>query len=180
VSELIVQTSAGAVQGSALPGLRRWLGIPYAQAPRFAAPGPVTPWQGVRPATQFGKQCPQHMGGKVRRATLGGADYGEDCLYLNVWTPDGGTPGSKAVMVWIHGGAFLAGSANPYDASVLAREGDIIVVSINYRLGVLGFVNFGDALGLPGSRRTSASGTRSPRSSGCVTTSPRSVAIRGA
>jgi para-nitrobenzyl esterase len=149
VSELIVQTSAGAVQGTRLAGQRCWRGIAYAQAGRFAAPEPAAPWQGLRAADRFGKQCSQQMGGKVRRETLDGADYGEDCLYLNVWTPDGGIAGAKPVMVWIHGGAFMAGSANPYDASALAREGDIVVVSINYRLGVLGFVNFGEALGLP-------------------------------
>ena len=149
MSQTIIDTTAGKVQGSTLPGLRRWLGIPYAKAGRFEAPRPVEPWEGVREATCFGRQCPQQMGGRVRPETLNGADFGEDCLYLNVWTPDGGAPGPKPVMVWIHGGAFMAGSANPYDASVLARDGDIVVVSINYRVGVLGFVNFGDALGLP-------------------------------
>ena len=149
MGELIVSTVTGKVEGTALPGLRRWLGIPYAQAARFAAPGPVTPWQGLRPAAAFGKQCAQQYGGKVNRATLDSANYGEDCLHLNVWTPDGGTPGPKPVMVWIHGGAFMAGSSNPYDGSALAREGDIVVVSINYRVGVLGFVDFGGALGLP-------------------------------
>ncbi|MFA7604022.1 MAG: carboxylesterase family protein [Novosphingobium sp.] len=149
MAELVIRTQAGKVAGAALPGLRRWLGIAYARAERFAAPRPVEPWAGERPATCFGRQCPQQMGGKVRRETLDGADYGEDCLYLNVWTPDGGAPGAKPVMVWIHGGAFMAGSANPYDASALAREGDIVVVTINYRVGVLGFVNFAEALGLP-------------------------------
>lgn len=149
MSETIVQTTSGAVEGFAASGLRHWLGIPYARAERFAAPGPVEPWQGVRPATRFGKQCAQQMGGKVRAEQLENETYGEDCLHLNVWTPDGGTPGAKPVMVWIHGGAFMGGSTNPYDASALAREGDIVVVSINYRLGVLGWVNFGDALGLP-------------------------------
>jgi para-nitrobenzyl esterase len=149
VSELIVQTSAGAVRGTELPGLRRWLGIPYAQAGRFAAPEPAAPWPDVRQAMAFGNQCPQQMGGKLRRETIEGAGYGEDCLCLNVWTPYDGAPGAKPVMIWIHGGAFMAGSANPYDGSALAREGNIVVVSINYRVGVLGFVNFADALGLP-------------------------------
>jgi para-nitrobenzyl esterase len=149
MTELVVQTVAGKVEGGALPGLRRWLGIPYARAGRFVAPEPVEPWQGIRPATDFGRQCPQQMGGEVRREMLESADFGEDCLYLNVWTPEGGQPGPKPVMVWIHGGAFMAGSTNPYDGSALACEGDIVVVSINYRVGVLGFVNFGDALGLP-------------------------------
>jgi para-nitrobenzyl esterase len=136
-----------------LPGLRRWLGIPYARAARFAAPEPAAPWTGVRAAAAFGKQCPQQFGGRVSRKTLDSADYGEECLHLNVWTPASGAPetkkGLKPVMVWIHGGAFMAGSSNTYDGAQLAREGDIVVVSINYRVGVLGFVNFGDALGLP-------------------------------
>ncbi len=149
MSETIVDTVCGKVEGRQLPGLRRWLGIPYAEAPRFGAPQPVEPWQGVRDAGNWGKQAPQQMGRKVGRETLDSADYGEDCLHLNIWTPDGGTPGLKPVLVWIHGGAFMGGSTNPYDASALALEGDICVVSINYRLGVLGFVNFGDALGLP-------------------------------
>jgi para-nitrobenzyl esterase len=145
----IVDTISGKVQGGVLPGLRRWLGIPYARAERFAAPRPVQPWQGVRETVRFGRQCTQQMGGKVRRERLEGPDHGEDCLNLNIWSPDSASSTPKPVLVWIHGGAFMAGSANPYDASVLAREGDIVVVSINYRVGVLGFVNFGDALGLP-------------------------------
>jgi para-nitrobenzyl esterase len=149
MSETIVQTIAGAVQGERLPGLRRWLGIPYASAPRLAAPGPVEPWRDVRDATRFGRQCPQQMGGKVRRETLEGEGFGEDCLFLNVWTPEGGAPGPKPVLVWIHGGAFLAGGSNAYDGALLAAQGDIVVVSINYRLGALGWVNFGEALGLP-------------------------------
>jgi para-nitrobenzyl esterase len=149
VNECIVQTTAGAVEGEALPGLRCWRGIPYAEAARFAAPEPVAPWQGVRSAKAFAKQCPQQMGGKVRPEMLKGEAFGEDCLHLNIWTPEGGASGPKPVMVWIHGGAFMSGASNYYDGAALAREGDIIVVTINYRLGVLGFVNFGEALGLP-------------------------------
>lgn len=145
----IVETKSGKVEGETLPGFHRWRGIPYARAPRFAAPEPVEPWQGVRPATAFGKQCPQQYGAKVNPEYLDSAAYGEDCLHLNVWTPQDGSPGLKPVMVWIHGGAFMAGGTNPYDASALATEGDVVVVSINYRVGVLGFVNFGEALGLP-------------------------------
>lgn len=149
MADLIVQTTSGAVAGTMLPGLGRWLGVPYAQAPRFAAPLPVESWQGVRSATRFGKQCPQLMGGKIKSGQFENEDYGEDCLHLNIWTPQGGTPEPKPVMVWIHGGAFLGGSGNPYDGSALAVEGDVVVVTINYRVGVLGFVNFGEALGLP-------------------------------
>jgi para-nitrobenzyl esterase len=147
--ERIVETRAGKVGGQRRPGLRRWLGIPFAAAGRFEAPGPVSPWQGVRPGDRHGKQSPQQFGRKISREVLDSEDYGEDCLHLNVWTPDGGAPGPKPVMVWIHGGAYMSGSANPYDGAALACEGDITVVTINYRLGVLGFVNFGDVLGLP-------------------------------
>lgn len=149
MTDTVVRTASGAVEGAALPGLRRWLGIPYARAGRFEAPVPVAPWEGVRPALRFGKQCPQMMGGRIKPGQFDNETYGEDCLHLNVWTPDGGEPGLKPVMVWIHGGAFMSGSGGPYDGSALAREGDVVVVTINYRLGVLGFVNFGEVLGLP-------------------------------
>lgn len=150
MSEVTAQTSAGAVEGSHKAGLRRWLGVPYARADRFAAPAPLEPWQGVRPALRHGRQCPQHMGGKISPEMLDGPEFGEDCLSLNIWTPDGGNEGGgKPVMVWIHGGAFMGGSVNPYDGAALACEGDVVVVAINYRLGVLGWVNFGEALGLP-------------------------------
>ena len=150
MTELIVETRAGKVEGEQISRMRRFRGIPYAHAPRFEAPAAVEPWEGVRPAIRFGHQCPQHMGPKIRPEMFDGPDHGEDCLMLNIWSPDGGADtGKKPVMVWIHGGAFMGGSTNPYNASKLAAEGDIIVVSINYRLGVLGFVNFGEALGLP-------------------------------
>lgn len=149
MTEIVVETRSGALAGIGEPGLTRFLGIPYARAARFEAPQPVMAWQGTRPANRFGRQCPQQFGGKVRREVLESEAYGEDCLHLNVFRPEGGSIGPKPVMVWIHGGAFLAGGANAYDASRLAREGDIVVVTINYRLGVLGFVNFAEGLGLP-------------------------------
>lgn len=149
MSDTVVQTAAGKVEGTALPGLRRWCGIPYARAGRFEAPVPAEPWEGARDATRFGKQCPQLMGGKIKPGQFDNETYGEDCLHLNIYVPEGGSPGPKPVMVWIHGGAFMGGSGDPYDGSALAREGDVVVVTINYRLGVLGFVNFGEVLGLP-------------------------------
>lgn len=149
MSDRVVAIAAGKVEGVALPGLRCWRGVPYARAGRFEAPLPVAPWTGVRPAQAFGKQCPQLMGGKIKPGQFDSETHGEDCLHLNIYVPDGGSPGPKPVMVWIHGGAFMAGSGDPYDGSALAREGDVVVVTINYRLGVLGFVNFGEALGLP-------------------------------
>jgi para-nitrobenzyl esterase len=149
MSDTVVQTASGKVVGAALPGLRCWLGIPYARAGRFESPVPVAPWAQVREALRFGKQCPQAMGGKVKPGQFDNETFGEDCLHLNIYTPEGGAPGPKPVMVWIHGGAFMSGSGDPYDGSALAREGDVVVVTINYRVGVLGFVNFGEALGLP-------------------------------
>ncbi|MFC0684892.1 carboxylesterase/lipase family protein [Novosphingobium clariflavum] len=144
------QGGQGGQDGQGGLGVSRFLGIPYARAGRFAAPAPAEPWQGLRAADRFARRCPQQYGARIRPEMLEGEDYGEDCLHLNVYCPQGGTPGPKPVMVWIHGGAFMAGSANSYDASRLAGEGDIVVVTINYRVGVLGFVNFGDALGIPG------------------------------
>jgi para-nitrobenzyl esterase len=150
MAQLIAETKAGPVAGRSENGVRRWLGIPYATARRFAAPEPVPAWTGTRPALDFAPQCPQAMGKKVTDATVSGPGYGEDCLALNIWVPEGGADVSaKPVFFWIHGGAFMAGSSNPYNGEALARDGDIIVVTINYRVGVIGFVNFGEALGIP-------------------------------
>lgn len=137
----VVQTAGGAVRGVVAPGYRVFDGIPYAAAPvgamRWQPPQPAAPWQGVRDATKPGLRCIQD--------TSNDPDYGrptgEDCLNLNVWSPDGAAPSrQKPVMVWIHGGGFLNGSADIYDARWLATQGDIVVVTVNYRLGTLGFL----------------------------------------
>jgi para-nitrobenzyl esterase len=127
-----------------------WLGVPFARADRFAAPQPAEPWNGLRDALAPGPQCPQLYGASAKRALLSPPGFAEDCLSLNVHAPAGGAdPGRKPVYVFIHGGAFVAGGGSAYDGSALARLGDIVVVTFNYRVGVLGFVNFGDALGAP-------------------------------
>lgn len=145
--DIIVKTPAGALLGHVQDGVRHWLGVPYAQAQRFAAPEPVAPWEGVRSALEMAPQCPQSMGPQARTEE---PDFAEDCLALNIYVPEGGADvGAKPVFVWIHGGAFLAGGSNGYDGGELACSGDMVVVTINYRVGVLGFVNFGDVLGLP-------------------------------
>ena len=144
----LIETASGQVAGALENGIRHWYGIPYAQAERFAPPGPVEPWQSTRDATAMAPQCPQMFGSNAKRARLDG-DYGEDCLALNIWSPDNAEPGSRPVFFWIHGGAFLAGSCNSYRGAELARTGDMVVVGINYRVGVLGFANLGEALGLP-------------------------------
>lgn len=137
----VVQTASGAVRGVLAPGYRVFDGIPYAAAPvgplRWQPPASPVPWQGVRDATRPALRCPQDT--KVDPDY--GRPTGEDCLSLNVWTPDGATKDKpRAVMVWIHGGGFLNGSADIYDARWLATQGDIVVVTVNYRLGTLGFL----------------------------------------
>jgi para-nitrobenzyl esterase len=136
----VVQTADGAVRGTQGYGLRLFQGIPYAAAPvgerRFRAPQRVEPWSGVRDATRPGSQCAQLNRGRNPES------FGEDCLYLNVTTPAGGNArrGDLPVMVWIHGGSFVFGTGANYDASQLALQGDAVVVTINYRLGPLGFL----------------------------------------
>jgi para-nitrobenzyl esterase len=135
-----VELQAGPVAGLADGGVYAFLGVPYARADRFEAPRPAT-WRGVWPATTYGPAAPQPPGENFMRADLG---QSEDCLSVNVWTPD--PAGRRPVMVWIHGGGYRqgAGSATTYHGEQLARRGDVVVVSINYRLGALGFLSHPD------------------------------------
>jgi len=124
-----------------------WLGIPYAEPPtgplRWRAPVAASSWSGVRAATVRGASCPQWLAGwiKAKRPL-----FDEDCLHLNIWSPAADAK-RRPVIVWIHGGGFSAGSADPYEGAHLAVLGDIVVVTLNYRLGVFGFVNFKDVTG---------------------------------
>ena len=146
VSDLEVRTAAGVVRGAGVDGdLHVWRGIPYAASTagegRFRAPRPPEPWPGVRDAVAFGPVAPQQLSrlmGVLSRTTTG-----EDCLSLNVVAPAAPPDGPRPVMVWIHGGAFCAGSsAQPgYGGHELVRAGDVVYVSINYRLGALGFID---------------------------------------
>jgi len=136
----VVETESGPVRGTQEYGYRLFQGIPYAAAPvgdlRFRAPRPVEPWTAVRDATAPGEQCAQ----LVRRNNP--ETFGEDCLNLNVWTPAGGNTrrDDLPVMVWIHGGSWVYGTGANYDASKLVLQGDVVVVTINYRLGPIGFL----------------------------------------
>lgn len=137
----VVQTSLGPVQGIARNGAYEYRGMPYALAPtgdlRWALPQPVTAsWTSVFPAYDFGPACPQQA-----RFNLTEESLNEDCLSINVSVPADIKPGEKLpVFFWIHGGAFVGGSSNLYRLDKLAREGRLVVVSINYRLGALGFM----------------------------------------
>lgn len=133
----VIQLDSGPISGKVEDGVREYLGIPYAAPPvgelRWKPPQGVAVWHQVRNATAFSSSCPQP---KQQDA----AKFSEDCLYLNVWTT-AKKPGERIpVMVWIHGGAFNFGSASQpeYNGKNLARK-DVVVVTINYRLGPLGF-----------------------------------------
>jgi para-nitrobenzyl esterase len=140
-----IRTTAGVVRGRAEGGLAVFRGIPYAEPPigegRFQAPRPVRGWDGVREASAFGPPAPQD----ARMAGRSGGDLfagtGDDWLTVNVWTPEPDPAARRPVMVWIHGGAYMHGfSGSPgYDAQHIARDGDVVFVSLNYRLGVEGF-----------------------------------------
>ena len=132
---MIVGTTAGKVQGVERGGVLQFRGVPFARAERFRAPEPVEPWAGVREATTFGPMAPQNKA--PLESMIGGQDVPgeEDCLVLNVFTP-ALDDGARPVMVWVHGGGFASGSGHIpwYDGSNLVRGGDVVVVTINYRL----------------------------------------------
>ncbi|MFE0044862.1 carboxylesterase/lipase family protein [Streptomyces albireticuli] len=141
-----VPTTAGTVAGlQDGEGLAVFRGVPFARPPvgtlRFAAPGPPLPWAGVRDATAFGPSVPQS--GPAPGAS---PPVGENWLTVNVWSPDVGATGLP-VLVWVHGGAYAAGSAaDPlYDAALLARRAGLVVVTLNYRVGAEGFAALEDA-----------------------------------
>lgn len=134
--ETVVKIDSGLVSGSGT-AVRSYKGIPFAAPPvgalRWRPPQPVKPWKGVRIAKSFPAMCPQFQ--------LIPGSQSEDCLGLNVWTPARSASEKLPVMVWIHGGGFVIGasSQSAYDGEPLATEG-VVVVSINYRLGIFGFL----------------------------------------
>ncbi|HEX9226921.1 MAG TPA: carboxylesterase family protein, partial [Arthrobacter sp.] len=142
----VVNTALGPLRGSADDGVHRFLGIPYGAPPsganRLRPPRPVQPWSGVRDATQHGSAPFQLAPPESAGTEWDTALAGEDCLNLNVWTPDPGSAGLP-VMVWIQGGAFEFGSTAAYDGRNFARDGVVCVV-INWRVGADGFLDLGD------------------------------------
>jgi para-nitrobenzyl esterase len=145
-SPVTIRTPFGALRGEQAGGVLQFRGVPFAEPPvgplRFRAPVPVKPWSGERDATRFAASAMQ--------AGEPAIEHSEDCLYLNIWAP-ADPPGNRApfpVYVWIHGGGFTGGHAfeSMYDGMSLTQEG-VICISVAYRLGVFGFLDFGPLLG---------------------------------
>ena len=148
----IVELAAGRIEGRHSGPVLTFKGIPYA-APtggrnRFGPPQPVSAWAGVLDAKDYGPTAPQPPPPPARLDEATELPQSEDCLVLNVWTAD--TTGAKPVLFWIHGGGFSTGSGSLpwYDGGALARRGDVVVVTVNHRLGLLGYLDLG-AVGGP-------------------------------
>lgn len=141
----VVKTTAGLVQGTAQNGVLRYLGLPYAQATeRFVPAGAVQPWEGVRLADSYGKISPQGaLYGEGSSGNQSGTD--NNCQNLNLWTP-GADNAKRPVMVWLHGGGFSTGSGNDpgCDGANLSRAGDVVVVTVNHRLNVFGYLDLSE------------------------------------
>ncbi|XP_034032703.1 fatty acyl-CoA hydrolase precursor, medium chain [Thalassophryne amazonica] len=157
----VVHTKLGSLRGEYVSvkgrkaGVHAFLGVPFAKPPvgalRLRAPQPAEGWEGVRDASRQPFICIQYtrqlkdLVNTMWGLTLELPDISEDCLYLNIYTPGNKAPDAKLpVMVWIHGGGFASGSASMYDGSALAAYQEVVVVVIQYRLGLLGFLSTGD------------------------------------
>jgi para-nitrobenzyl esterase len=142
----VVRTEAGAVRGRREDGLTVFRGIPFAAPPvgeaRFQAPRPAPAWDGVRDAYAFGPPPPQETS-FLGSDGVPDVPLGDDWLTVNVWTPDPDPAAHRPVMVWIYGGAYKIGHAGSpgYDARHIAHDGDVVVVSLNYRVGIEGFAH---------------------------------------
>uniref|UniRef100_A0A8C1PI02 Neuroligin 3a n=1 Tax=Cyprinus carpio TaxID=7962 RepID=A0A8C1PI02_CYPCA len=166
-----VNTQYGKLRGARVPlpseilgPVDQYLGVPYAAPPvgekRFLPPEPPLSWSGIKNATHFAPVCPQNIHNAVPEIMMPIwftfnldivatyiQDQNEDCLYLNIYVPtedDIRDTGAKPVMVYIHGGSYMEGTGNMIDASVLASYGNVIVITLNFRVGVLGFLSTGD------------------------------------
>ncbi|SHG41928.1 para-nitrobenzyl esterase [Chryseolinea serpens] len=149
----VAQTRSGKVRGYIHNGIYAYKGIPYAQAKRFQAPQKPTPWEGIRSSMTYGPVSPlltPTTQVNDESEFLFHHDWGytnEDCLRLNVWTPAINDGKKRPVMFWIHGGGYTAGSSQElpsYDGESISRKGDVILVSINHRLNILGFLDLSE------------------------------------
>lgn len=149
---VIINTAYGAVSGFSADHINKWFGIPYAKAPvgnlRFQKPMPPDTWDGVREATSFSPKCPQLS---IPVNADNGLAQSEDCLYLNIWAPENAR--NCPVLFWIYGGSFAAGEGSDciYDGTSFAANGNVVVVTFNYRVGLFGgFYNLGFCHSLEG------------------------------
>jgi para-nitrobenzyl esterase len=144
----LAETKYGKLKGIEEGGVCAWKGVPYAKPPvgslRFREAQPPESWQGVRDASKFGPNCAQTPN-LSRKACWGTSEFSEDCLYLNIWSP-GADDRRRPVMVWIHGGFFRQGmgSYSYFNGASFAEQGDLLLVTINYRVGPLGFFQLAD------------------------------------
>jgi para-nitrobenzyl esterase len=149
-----VETIAGKIRGYIRNDIYTFKGVPYgantAGELRFLAPSKPTPWTGVRTTMQYGCVCPQQKRESWKLDELAflmdwdDGHPGEDCLVLNIWTPSLSDGRKRPVMVWLHGGAYIVGSGHElkcYDGENLSRRGDVVVITFNHRLGILGYLN---------------------------------------
>ncbi|KJS06031.1 MAG: hypothetical protein VR73_10915 [Gammaproteobacteria bacterium BRH_c0] len=153
----IVSTTSGLLKGHSSKGVMSFLGIPYGADTggqnRFLPPKPPEPWENVRNAEKYGPQCshqkPPMYGDITKILIYSDLPTSEDCLSLNVWTPDVNTEEKRPVMVYLHGGGFFMGSSSDryYEGGNLARENDIVVVTLNHRLSVFGYFYLGPDAG---------------------------------
>jgi para-nitrobenzyl esterase len=146
----IVQTESGKIAGYIDNNIFNFKGIPYAEAERFMPPVKVTPWKGVRSTRSYGPVCPIDVASTVLNDEMefvqqhNFANMNENCLNLNVWTQGINDGRKRPVMVWLHGGGYTAGSScelPTYDGLNLSKTSDVVVVSVNHRLNVLGFLD---------------------------------------
>jgi len=161
--DAIVATDSGKVRGYIHTGTFTFKGVPYAQAERFMPPQKPKPWEGIRSSLSYGFIAPQGSGAGPIDATAARASImdedsfivqgipqvqGEDCQRLNLWTPGINDGGKRPVMVWLHGGGYSSGSSSwkDSDGESLSKKGNVVVVTLNHRLNVLGFLDL-SALG---------------------------------
>lgn len=145
-AEPVVQTKAGKIRGFKMNSTYTFHGIKYADADRFQMPREVKPWKGIKNALAYGYVCPMLMQDHPLMEVMIPHRYwpmDENCQYLNIWTQSLDPEAKKPVMVWLHGGGFFAGSSIEqvaYEGDHLSEYGDVVVVSLNHRLNILGYL----------------------------------------